>query len=186
MLRSFALAALLLIPTSLALHAADEAPAVKLAEGKIVLKSPAAWKKVQPKSNIIEYEFSAPAAEGDPADGRITIMGAGGGIQANVDRWLGQFNPPAEKTIKDVSSVKEIKVAGAPVHMVDVAGTFKDTPGGPFAGGKTVLRENYRLLGAIIVTDHGQYFVKFYGPKKTVDANEKAFGEMVNSLEVKK
>jgi hypothetical protein len=79
-----------------------------------------------------------------------------------------------------------VKVAGQTVHLVDINGTFKDQVGGPFAGGKVVTKENYRMLGAIIVTkDFGQYFVKFYGPKKTMEAQEKAFLESVNTLQVK-
>jgi hypothetical protein len=43
------------------------------------------------------------------------------------------------------------------------------------------------MLGAIIVTDKvGQYFVKLYGPRKTIAANEKAFLDMIEGLEVVK
>jgi len=66
------------------------------------------------------------------------------------------------------------------VHVVDIAGTYKDAPGGPFAGGKTIDREDYRMLAAIIVDpDLGQYFFKFYGPAKLVAKNEKEFLKMI-------
>ena len=42
------------------------------------------------------------------------------------------------------------------------------------------------MLGAIIQTkDKGNYFLKLYGPKATIDENEKGFQEMVKSLKVK-
>jgi hypothetical protein len=73
------------------------------------------------------------------------------------------------------------------VHVVDIAGTYKDTPGGPFARGKTIDRTNYRMLGAIIAggPSVGNYFIKFYGPAEIVKENEKAFGKMIESLKKK-
>ena len=77
-----------------------------------------------------------------------------------------------------------VKPAGS--EIIDLSGTYKDSPAGPFAGGKTINRDNYRMLGAIIQTkDRGNYFLKLYGPKATIDENEKGFQEMVKSLKVK-
>jgi hypothetical protein len=157
-----------------------------VADGKLAFKATGAWKKKTPKSNIIEVEFEAPAAKGDEIAGRLTIMGAGGDIKANIDRWYGQFLQPDGSDTKDRAKVEKKTIGGNTVHMVDVAGTYKDSPAGPFAGGKTVNRENYRMLAAIIETKAaGNYFVKFYGPKATIAENEKAFGELLQSLKVK-
>jgi hypothetical protein len=152
-----------------------------IGEGKLALKAPAGWKKVQPKSRIIEAEFEIPAAKDDEIAGRLTAMGAGGTVEANIERWAAQFTGEGVKP-----KVEKKTVGGSEVHVVDLAGTYKDTPGGPFAGGKTVLREDYRMLGAIIVTkDAGNYFLKFYGPKATITENEKGFAALVDSLTVK-
>jgi hypothetical protein len=148
-------------------------------DDKVAFTAAAKWKKVMPKSRIIEAEFEVPAAKGDEAPGRLTAMGAGGDVQANIDRWAGQFMPAAKP------QVDKLTVDGAEVHVVSLAGTYKDTPGGPFAGGKTVMRENYRMLGAICVTKSGNYFLKLYGPKATIDENEKAFRSLVESMQVK-
>ena len=59
--------------------------------GKYVLTSPANWVVKPPKSRIIDHEFEVPAAEGDMAAGRVTVMGAGGSIDENIKRWEGQF-----------------------------------------------------------------------------------------------
>jgi hypothetical protein len=78
-------------------------------------------------------------------------------------------------------------IAGAIGGMVVPAALYTLVNlGGPFAGGKTIMRENYRMLGAIIQTkDKGNYFLKLYGPKATIDENEKGFQELVKSLKVK-
>lgn len=172
--------------TATVLAAQDEKPAaekpakqetIDLADGKIVLKAPAGWVRKEPSVRIIDHEFSVPKAEGDEADGRVTVMGAGGGVKANVERWKGQFT----KLTAQKEDAK--KVAGVEVHVIDLAGTYKDQRG-PFAPAET--RENYRMLGAIIVDEKlGSYFVKFYGPADTVAAHEKAFAAMVDGLEKK-
>lgn len=179
------LLAALLFATFAAIGSAADEPAkpaenkeraISLSDGKITMTAPESWKRKAPSVRIIEAEFAAPAAEGDDTDGRITVMGAGGTVQANIDRWIGQF----EQTT--ANEVTKEKIAGQEVHLVNLAGTFKDQRG-PFA--PATLKKDYRMLGAIIVTaKHGQYFVKFYGPKKTVAAQEANFKSLVESLKV--
>ena len=138
---------------------------------------------MQPKSNMIETEFSIPAAEGDATPGRMTVMGAGGSVQANIDRWYGQFTQPDGSATKDKASTKKLNVSGSAVTLVDVSGTYKDMPGGPFAGGQAVDRPNYRMLAAIVeVPDRGSYFLKFYGPSATVSAHADGFRKMVEGM----
>jgi hypothetical protein len=158
---------------------ADE---MQLADGKLIVTVPESWKKKTPKSRIIEFEYEIPAVEGDETPGRMTVMGAGGSIEDNISRWVGQFEMKGGVKPKK----EETKIAGQKVYLVDIAGTYKDTPGGPFAGGKPVLREDYRMLAAIIATEKdGQQFIKFYGPKATVEKNEEGFKKMIDSLKVK-
>jgi len=155
-----------------------------IGEGKLELTAPATWTRKEPASKIVEVEYAAPASKGDEAPGRLTAMGAGGSIESNVDRCMGQFTGPdgsAAKPVRDKTTPN-----GCELLIVDLTGTYKDSPGGPFAGGKTIMRENYRMVGAIIQTkDRGNYFLKFYGPKDTITENKKAFQEMVMSLKVK-
>jgi len=156
---------------------------IKLAEGALTMQVGKVWDKKEPRVRIIEYEFAVPAAEGDEQAGRVTLMGAGGSIEANIDRWFGQFTQPDGKSTEDEAKVEEKTIAGQKVHLVDVSGTFSDRRG-PFA--PAVKRPGYRMLAAIIETKgRGNYFVKFYGPEKTVKKNEKVFHDMINSLAVK-
>lgn len=166
---------------------AEDKPADRgftVGDGKVAFTAAEGWKKVQPKNRIIEAEFEIPAAKGDEAPGRLTAMGAGGDVEANIARWVGQFAAPAGGEVKPQSD--KLTVDGSEVHIVSLTGTYKDTPGGPFAGGKTVLRENYQMLGAICQTKAGNYFLKLYGPKATITENEKAFRSLVESMKVAK
>jgi hypothetical protein len=167
---------------------ADEGETMKLGEGgKLSLVAPKEWTKKKPAINFIEYEFAIPKADGDENDGRVTVMGAGGSIEQNVERWVGQFQSADGKALaKDKAKIEKTKIGGLEVHVIDLSGTYKDSAGGPFAGGKTTLRENYRMLGAIIVGgEEGNYFIKAYGPKKTMDDSEKGFMTMIEGLKSK-
>ena len=158
---------------------------VMLAQGKLKLKVAESWKKPdKPGSRIIEREFAIPPSKGDKAAGRLTMMRSGGSLKQNIERWFGQFNQPDGKATKDVAKVSEKKINGQEVTIVDIAGTFKESMGGgPFSPGKTVMREDYRMLGGIVQTKTaGQYFFKLYGPKKTIDDAEAAYVKMMDSV----
>ena len=152
--------------------------------GKYLLAAPANWVVKPPKSRIIDHEFEVPAAEGDTAAGRVTVMGAGGSIDENIKRWEGQFKSADGAEVK--AEIKKLKVIDQDVHFVDLKGTYIDRPAGPFAGGAAIDREGYRMLGAVIATkDAGQYFVKLYGPEKTIAAAKPGFEKMVEGLKAK-
>jgi len=155
---------------------------IELADGKLVLPVPGDWKTVKPKSRIIRHEFSIPAAKEDKTPGRMTIMAAGGGIEANIARWAGQFQTAEGKPLgDDDKKVTEKKVGDLEVHLVDLTGTYNDSMRGPF--GPKVKRPGYRMLAAIIpLKQDGTWFIKFYGPQATVKAAEKAFQKMIDGM----
>jgi hypothetical protein len=162
--------------------AAEQAAAFTIADGGFSLAAPADWKRVPPKSRIVETEFEIPGA-GDAAAGRMTVMGAGGTVEANIDRWCGQFSQPDGSDTKDKTSTKTLKMAGCTVTLVDIPGTYKDMPGGPFAGGKTIERPDYRMLAAIIESpEAGSYFLKLYGPAATIAQHADGFRKMIEGL----
>ena len=63
-----------------------------VADGNLKFTTTGMWESVKPRSRMLEYEIKVPRAEDDKRDGRLTIMGAGGSIEANVARWEGQFS----------------------------------------------------------------------------------------------
>jgi hypothetical protein len=165
----------------LAIQPQAQAEEVKLAEGKLTMAAPESWEKKQPRTRIVDVEYGVPAKEAKTDAARLTMMASGGGVQANIDRWYGQFEQPNNKATKDVAKVEKLELSGLPVHVVDISGKFKDQPRGPF--GPTVVKENYRMLGAIIETKNaGTYYVKLYGPAETVHENEKEFMGLIKSL----
>ncbi len=177
------LAPLTFAAIGIAQEPAAEGTRIQLGRGRLTLMSPAGWIKKTPSSRIVEFEFAAPGKE-KGADARVTLMGASGGVEANVSRWEGQFASADGEAVK--ASTEKLSVAGCEVHLVDLRGIYLDRPGGPFAGGQLVRRPDYRMLGAIIITpDAGQYYIKMYGPMATVEAQAESFKKMVADLKAK-
>ena len=147
---------------------------IKLAKGRVVMSAPKIWVSKTPKfKGIVDYEFTVPAAKDGENPGRVTIGGAGGGVEANFNRWKGQF---AQSSVLE----QKLEVAGQTVHVLDLKGTYK---GSRFRNEPE--QENFRMLAAIIVTEKaGSYYVKFYGSRKLVAANEGLFRGVINSLKV--
>lgn len=146
--------------------------------GDANLSVPAEFKRVEPKSRIIAHEFQA---KKDDATARVTMMAAGGDVDANITRWQGQFAGGDA----DAQKSEQMKLGKWNVYIVDVSGSYAERMGGgPFAGGKVVNRENYAMAGAILVHPEGRkFFVKMIGPEQVVKANRKAFVEMIKSIE---
>ena len=99
--------------------------------------------------------------------------GAAGGVQANVQRWMGQFKEPADKLKAKFS---DETVDGVKVSYVTAEGTFMKGP--PFGGNKVPV-PNSGLLGTIIGGKKGAVFIKTTGPKAIVKGTEKALKAMV-------
>jgi hypothetical protein len=107
-------------------------------------------------------------------------QGQGGSVEANMDRWIGQFQQPGGKSSKDVAKIAKRTIHGWPVTAVDVSGAYTGM-GGPTASSPSTMPD-YRLLGAIVEGPQGSLFFKFTGPAKTVAANLVAFDKMIGSL----
>ncbi len=156
---------LCLFSAAAAVAADPKSPAkIDIAGGMFHMTAPADWVRKQPRTRIVEHEFAIPASEGDKNDGRMTVMAAGGGVDANIDRWFGQFTQPDGGSTKQRAKVKKIAVAGQDVHLVDISGTFKDQAG-PWRRPSSVPSigcwpPSFQTKGA------GDYYIKFYGPQQ--------------------
>lgn len=93
----------------------------------------------------------------------------GGGKDANIERWVGQFEGEPEKKIEDKT------YGDKEVTFLEAKGTFLESMGGgPFSGPKTP-KEGYMMLAAILPSDQGWVFLKTTGPEASVLAMKDAF-----------
>ena len=155
---------------------AAEAPAT-FQVSEFTFKRPPAWEWVESTSAMRKAQLKVPSADKkDSAEVVFYYFGqsGGGGTQANVDRWLSQFQEPKEQ-IK--AKVEEATINKHKVTYVQAEGTYlSGMPGGP----KTP-QPNTMLLGAVLESESGNVFVKMTGPVALTKASIAEFRQMVES-----
>ncbi|HQR20955.1 MAG TPA: hypothetical protein PLE54_06650 [Burkholderiaceae bacterium] len=152
--------------------------------GGLTWTAPPDW-KAQGERPMRAATYSISAAKGDkePAELAVFYFGAsdGGGVDANVKRWIDQFQKADGTSAAKDAKVKKETIAGLPATMVDVKGTYA---GGSMMG-PSAPKTGYRLLGAIVEGPGGNVFFKLTGPEKTVAAAEKLFRKVLDGLKKK-
>jgi len=128
--------------------------------------------------------YRVPATAGDREDGECAVFffgpGQGGGIEANIDRWIGQFEQPDGKPSGERAKRQKETINGLAVTTIDLTGTYAG--GGPMMGGAGQKKTGYRLLAAIVDGPQGAVFFKFTGPAATVAAARGEFEGLLKSL----
>ena len=128
------------------------------------------------------YLISAATGDADGAECAV-FANIGGGVQANVDRWIGQFELPGGGDPKEKAKTGKQTINGLAVTTIDLLGTYKG--GGVAMGQASAPKTGYRLLGAIVEGPSGpgsEVFFKMTGPVKTMAAAEKEFQTLLKSL----
>ncbi|HYO55941.1 hypothetical protein [Archangium sp.] len=167
------------VPRAQAAQGAPEA-------GGLTWTPPTGWETQGARPmRVATYRVAPAKGDTDAAELAIFYFGAGqgGAVDANVKRWLGQFQKAdgTPVTDKDARSKKET-LNGFSVTTLDVKGTYNG--GGPMMGPSTP-KPGYRLLGAIVEGPEGPLFFKLTGPERTVASAEKGFRKLLESVKQK-
>lgn len=152
-------------------------PAEEAPHPGIEWTTPAGWKDLGARTMRVAT-YGVPKTGGDPEDAECAVFyfgqGQGGGVDENIDRWIGQLEQPGQPDRANFN-VGEFKI-----HRVAVNGTYT-APSGPMMQA-TDKKSAYRLVGAIVEGPQGSVFFKMTGPEKTTRAAEKDFDAMLKSL----
>jgi hypothetical protein len=138
--------------------------------------APARWQVAAPKP-MRAATYTIPGAAGAEA-GECGVFyfgtGQGGGIDENLQRWVGQFeNASAPKK-------SERTINGFKVHLIAVSGAYL-SPAGPMmqSQGK---KSGWSLSGAIVEAPEGNVFFKCVGPAATMQKAQPEIDELLKSL----
>lgn len=149
--------------------------------GGVKWTPPARW-KIKPGDGMRLVTYLVPAAGGDSDGAECPVFffgqGDGGGVQQNLDRWIGQLKQPDGSPSARAAQQKTETINGFKVSTVDLTGTFSG--GGMTAGSGE--KTSYRLLGAIVEGPQSAIFFKLIGPAKTVAAAQNEFQALLKSL----
>jgi hypothetical protein len=153
-----------------------EAPAAADEDTPLRWTAPARWQVMPNPSNMRLATYRVPRAPGDAADGDLSVTRAGGSAEANIERWIGQFDESARQTARRTTR----KVGSLDVSIVEIQGTYTAGMG---AGGSA--QTGWALLGAIVLTPGTPHFFKLTGPAKSVLAARTEFDALIGSLTLK-
>lgn len=147
--------------------------------------TPEGWVSKPPASRMRLAEYTLPKADGDAEDASLGIFyfgGQGGGVQANLDRWIGQMSQPDGRASKDVAKTSRLDSGGLAITIVDVPGTYvaETSPG----SAERFNKPGFRLRAAVVEGRGGPYFVKLSGPAETVAKWDESFLAFLKSLRV--
>jgi hypothetical protein len=148
--------------------------------------APEGWVAEEPSSGMRLAQYKLPKVEGDEEDASCYVFhfpGAGGSVEANIQRWYGQFDQPDGQPSSAVAKVNKGEVHGFQLTTVDLTGSFKPSQMGMGQpGDSSELLPNYRMLGGVVETPSGPWFAKLVGPERTVAHWEKSFHEFMGSF----
>lgn len=131
-----------------------------------------------------QAQYRLPRLEGDPEDAELVVFyfqGQGGSVQANIDRWVGQFSKADGSPAADLATVTQKEAHGIPLTVVDVSGTYRGSAGPMMA--PAAPKADFRMLAAVAETSGGPWFFKLTGPVKTVAKWEASFHAFLQSIE---
>ena len=148
--------------------------------GGISVVVPAGWLVETPSSSMRTAQYRLPSAAGD---GSLAVFrfgpGRGGGVEDNMERWLGQFQQPDGRDSRDVARFWKEEVDGVSAHLVDVSGTFSV---GAMSGGSGEPQANYTMLGAILEAPNGLFVFKLTGPDDSIREWRDSFSLYIQSV----
>jgi len=145
-------------------------------QGSLQFTAPPRWQLVPNASSMRLATYRVPRAAGDAADPELSITQAGGSVDANAERWIGQFGPAGQSSAKRTTR----KVGPLEVVVVEVQGTYSGAMGEAGAA-----QSAWALLGAIVSTPGMPHFFKLTGPAKSVLAARGEFDAMIGTLVVR-
>ncbi len=152
--------------------------------GGLKFTAPSGWISEKPSNNMRQAQYRLPRVEGDTEDAEMVVyyfQGGGGGVQANIDRWIGQFTKADGSPVGDLAKTSRKTVNGIQVSLVDVSGTYSGAMS-PM-GGSSEPKTNYRMLGAVAEAASGPWFFKLTGPVKTVTKWQSSFDSFIDTIQ---
>ena len=148
--------------------------------GTLTFAKPAGWNERAPASSMRVAEFVIPKAEGDSEDGELIVYyfgGGGGSVEANLQRWITQFQSPTQP-LRTTATVNGLKLTS-----LDVGGTYvaEMRPGST----EHYNKPGFRMRATVVETPKGPYFIKLTGPATTIEKAGAAYDQFLHGLAFK-
>jgi hypothetical protein len=140
----------------------------------VTFDPPGHWRDLG-ASGMRQAQYRLAPVAGDTAAAEVNVFyfgpQSGGGVEANLQRWIGQMTLPDGGDPATQATRSEFAANGMPGHIVALDGGYKSGGGRPMGGGGEIL-PGYRLVGVVLEGPQGSLFFKLTGPEATARAME--------------
>ena len=149
--------------------------------GGLGYDAPAEWTSTPSSSSmrVAQWELL-----GDDASAEVVIFyfgeGGGGGVDANLDRWFGQFEQPDGSSTRDQATITERSVNGLELTIADMRGTFV-APVRPGVRERSH-RPGHRMIAAVVEGGSGPWYIRVLGPEATITKWKASVDAFLSSL----
>jgi hypothetical protein len=161
--------------------AAAPPPPVVVEMDGLVSTAPADWAE-QPAGGMRHKQFLLKPAKADERKTELIIFyfgeGQGGSAADNLARWKSMFEKAEPK-------VTEETIAGAKATIVELSGTYLSRPRPMDTSTPPERLADHRMIGVVLETPHGPYFMRLLGPDATVQSHRAAFLKWLRGLQKK-
>lgn len=155
--------------------------AVALVAAGLAYDVPGEWTS-KPSSSSMRAAVWELAGDGAPAEVVIFYFGegGGGGVEANLDRWFGQFEQPDGSSTRDKATTTKRTVNGLELTIADIRGTYV----APVRPGAQQRNNNagHRMIAAVVEGGAGPWYIRVIGPEATVTKWETSVDAFFASL----
>jgi len=137
---------------------------------------PSSWVWTKPSMQFRTLQYSVPGGADSTLSAELVVSvfvdGDGGPLEANIERWRGQFRNGNEA----VTAKRSRKSVGPlEVELIELEGDY-------FAMGAPAAKRGFMQLAAIVQAEGRNVFFRLVGPKDTVEASREAFDALIDGL----
>ena len=159
---------------------AEPAPAPQTPAASLTFVAQEQWIADTPSSSMRKAQFRLPGAAGEATLIVYHFGPQAGTLEANLERWAGQFEQPDGVESRARMTREQRRVDEFDVLVVDLSGTYvaETFPG----SGERVREEGWRMLAAVVETPEGPYYAKLVGPAATVAEHSERFDAFLEAL----
>lgn len=155
--------------------------------GEIAYTAPDGWLQHPPISQMRKDQYVLPGAAGKE-DAELVVYHfpeMSGLVEANLNRWYGQFQQPDGSETASKAQAKKETVNSIPVTTVFVTGTYLKPQNPMDIAGPKDEKPDYAMLAAIVETANGPWFFKATGPEETIAHWRPSFENFVASMHIR-
>lgn len=153
------------------------------AASELAFTLPEGWIAETPAVPLRKLQARVPRAGGDQLDAELTVLWRGavgmGPLEAQLTRWSQQFTQVDGASSRERLKLANRTIGGRAVTEAELEGTCvaERMPGSTERWNEP----DWKLLGAVIESEFGPYYVRLVGPRATVDAAASGFRALLES-----